>query len=126
MSITLEEIIEYCKNEGIRTSYWDRRLQKEERNIIRVSWKIGEASGGSCWSAYVPEYKELDASVPQFVHLNNIISKFCPSLPYKKLKRLSNHIHEGSYSVYEYYGNYERFSYQEVKLSDIVDFINEL
>ena len=126
MSITLEELLAFCEEKRICNSYRDW-LNKEVL-AIRVTWHTGGYCGGNCWDDTEPEYCEsYDDQLslfddPDFV---TIIKNFCPQIDIIKCKELSNIINEDNYKESEYYGNTSDYSFQEVKLTDLVDFINK-
>jgi len=126
MNITLEELLAFCEEKRICNSYCD--WQNNEYFAIRVTWHTGGYYGGNCWDDTEPEYRDsYDDQLslfddPDFV---TIIKNFCPQIDIIKCKELSNIINEDNYTEYEYYGNTSDYSFQEVKLTDLVDFINK-
>ena len=126
-SVTLEEVLKFCEENRIQVKHYNR-YNNTVKNSIRVTWNTGGASGGNCWDDTEPVYHESDVEAPSFYDSEDyisIIKKFCPSMLFDKAAVLSNLIYEGSYSENEYYGNYEDYSYQEIEITDLVDFINK-
>jgi hypothetical protein len=114
----------------------DKEWQKRNGRIS-ISVRTGGASGGSCWDTgddpgaepydtrETAEFSKLKPYIEHILfyilghnHLLYDIKQLVDEIPY-------NIIHEDTYTNYEYYGNYDDYSFMWVTLWDLYKYMND-
>jgi hypothetical protein len=107
-----------------------RNIKKSESveadDIIRMSWRTGGVSGGSCYggSTYYPVECEPE---PDFDDLDAILMAICPKMSFLEYKALSGAIIEvDSEHQSEYYGNSTTYATKSVRIGSLFDQLKKM
>jgi len=106
------------------SSYY-RKNYKETKYVLRVEWDTGGYNGGSCWGGVAEGYSSGKPAA-EFKEFDQILEHFVPTLSFLQYKNLYNTvISYGSYTVSEYYGNSTNYSYKEIELKKLYEYMKE-
>lgn len=104
---------------------WNRSKCKTTKFILQVQWETGGWSGGNCWGGSAEPYSSREEPA-ELTELDNILEKFKPDLSYIQYRNLTNSLMEtNSRTQHEYYGNCTDYSYKQIDLQKLYDYMKE-
>mgnify|MGYP006935470136 CR=1 FL=1 len=126
----IKEIVgEYSYRDGgglKLTKYEGRGYAAKEYDCphLFVQWETGGVSGGSCWDSSNPQPYTTSNPEGELQCLDKILEYFVPNLSFLQYRILYNSLVEReSRTEYEYYGNSTDYSYKEVDIKKLFDYM---
>lgn len=109
----------------INHHYYDGNYDLQSKNIT-VERSLGGIRGGSCWGKADEHFPEDKEKASIYDLLKDVISIYCPQLPYFVYVRLKKeHVNISSKYESSYYGNYENFEVQKCSLTELFNLLKD-
>ena len=103
-------------------SYYDN-TEEYERPRLYVEWETGGYIGGSCWDNSNPQPYTTGNQPEELTSLDTILERFVPTITFLQYRQIAPLIKTDSRTENEYYGNSTDYSYKELDLKDLYDFM---
>jgi len=129
LDIVREVCTSYRKNtERNRTRFeYVRKNEVKIDDYLRLEWRSGGQSGGSCWSEGPHQYHPVNGEPePEFKDLDEVLLKVCPNIAFLQYKKIAKLFEISERIEDDYYGNYTNYSVKTIKLKSIYDALKEM
>lgn len=87
--------------------------------VIYMRWSEGGAQGGSCWNDDEPEEYDGEGKTA-FKALDMALEILLPGLTYLQYKKVEDSLISTTKHEWEYYGNYNDYGIEYIKLNDLI------
>lgn len=91
-----------------------------EDALVSPLWRVGGMGGGNCWGDTPDEPVSCD---PKPRWLEAVMEELCPDITYLKFRRLEDACHRHMITEYGYYGNYDEYLFEILRLSDLLEIL---
>jgi len=90
--------------------------------VIYMRWSEGGAQGGNCWNDDEPEEYDGEGK-PKFKVLDMVLEILTPGMTYLQYKAVEELLISTTKHEWEYYGNYDNYGIEYIKLKDLIDLL---
>jgi hypothetical protein len=123
MSMTWEEFDNHVRAVFSTSSTWQGKEQIHwfygSPLYYQVEWVTGGLTGGNCWGDNADQSVSSDPE-PELELLDQFLEVICPALTLRQYRELTAAVvNRGSYTDYEYYGNYTTKCTKTVSYRDL-------
>lgn len=112
-----EQQVEILQREGFVVQKVDRGQYSVEDALISPRWRIGGRDGCEIWGKDSKKSKIKPDDKP--VWLEELLERIYPEIPYLKFRRLERACRQYTFTRDDFYGDYEEYAFEVLKLSDL-------
>lgn len=112
-----EQQVEILQREGFVVQKVDRGQYSVEDALISPRWRIGGRDGCEIWGKDSKKSKIKPDDKP--IWLEELLERIYPEIPYLKFRRLERACRQYMLTRDDFYGDYEEYAFEVLKLSDL-------
>ena len=113
-----EQQVEILQREGFAVQKVDKGQYSVEDALISPRWRIGGGRAGvEFWGSDSERSKIEPDDKP--VWLEELLERICSEIPYLKFRRLELACRQYMFTRDDFYGDYEEYAFEVLKLSDL-------
>lgn len=102
------------------------KAEKKEFPHLYVEWNTGGIEGGSCYENSDPQPYTSNEPEKELFCLDVILEHFIPNLSFLQYKALTAKlVTRGTREERHYYGNRDNYSFKQVSLKELYDYMKE-